>query len=341
MAKNQRIISPEQFQRFEDIYAATFQPGAIIIDWYDSIIFDPLRRKFVLWDRIDKRVAPGETTGGFSQTAMGTARFANRRSLGYSASNPTRSERTRRDIKAIVKNIEFGLFDQSVGSLRTQPFGTLEAKDVQDQTNCVFNLWNLKMYEGRILSDPLEFDGLREILGAGTTVLSTASIIDAINYQIAAMMDAANPDTIVLPTAIYVNGMVQYMIGQELLALGMSVTPQMNIFVGGNPMSVTALNTPAGTLPVIVDPFNRKVAGTPDTYPAFILSEDKISYQYVPVAGTQGPDPKTIELPTTNTMQRQYATVSFGALELLGGTTHHKRLNVQYRSTVVKPAKTT
>ena len=48
-----------------DLGAATsFVEGAIIIDEYDDLIFDDVLRRFVLWDRIDKRAAIGETTGG-------------------------------------------------------------------------------------------------------------------------------------------------------------------------------------------------------------------------------------------------------------------------------------
>jgi hypothetical protein len=71
------------------------------------------------------------------------------------------------------------------------------------------------------------------------------------------------------------------------------------------------------------------------TYPTLILSEDKVSWQYVEPLGQAGPEPKTFEISLTNALDLQYSTVQFGALELLGGTDHHARLNIEDRSAVV------
>ncbi len=319
------------------LYAATrFQPGAIIIDWFDPVIFDDVYRKYIGWNRVNKRKAPGETTGGFDQTAIGTARSAAVRALSFSATNPTRAERTRRDIKAIAKDISFGIFDLSVASQQGNQFGDLYAKDVTDEKNACMRWWNKLFYEGDIDSDPLQFDGLRELLGAGSTVAANASIVDAINQGVVTLMNSSDKD--VMPTAIYMNAQVQFMIGQELLTIGEKQPSKINIFVGDRPMEIPALLTPAGQLPLIVDPFNKPVSGTPTTYPTFILSEDKVSWQYVEILNAPGADPKTFEIAQTNALDRTYKTVMFGALELLGGTSHHTRLNVITRATPIKPA---
>ena len=79
--------------------ATAFVDGAIIIDEFDDLIFDDVLRRFPIWGRIEKREAPGETTGGFDQTAVGAARSADPRVMGFTAVSPTRAARTRKDIR--------------------------------------------------------------------------------------------------------------------------------------------------------------------------------------------------------------------------------------------------
>jgi len=323
-----------------ELEAATgFYPGAILIDEFDKQIFDDVYRRYVLFNRIKKIKAPGETTGGFTQTALGNARVAPVRNLGFTPTNPTRSERVRRDIKAIVKDIQFGAFDLSVYGQQGNRYGDLEAKDVADQKNAALRLWSTLIYTGDIDNDANEFDGLNEILGAGENISTSESIVDAINRNCAEMVN--NKDQLVLPTAIYTNAYVAFMIGQELLALGINVNiQQTSIFNGNNPMQVMFLNTPAGALPVISDPFNVGTTTTPYVYDLHILTEDLVSWQYVEVLGQAGADPKTFEMVLNNVLDKQFKTVMFGALELIGGTTHHRRLEIATRTVVIKPAAT-
>jgi hypothetical protein len=98
---------------------------------------------------------------------------------------------------------------------------------------------------------------------------------------------------------------------------------------------VGAIDTAAGMLPLVVDRFNGSVAGTPVTYPTFIVSADKLSWQYIPPLGMPGPEPKLFEIALTNALDVQHKGVMFGAVELLGSTNHHARLNVQARTAVV------
>lgn len=329
--------------QLRDIYsqlkaATTFGTGAIIVDEFDRILFDDVYRKFILWNRIDKRLAPGETTGGFDQTGLASARVASRRNLSWNATAPTRVERTRREIKAIVADIEFGIFDLSVYQQQGRRFGNLEEKDVRDMATACMRLWSQKAYTGdSSVGDGEEFDGLRKLLGPGDTVQSTESVINAIQETIVAMVN--NSDSEVMPTAIYTNAQVVFYIEQELLAIGnrLNYAP---IQVGTGVFQVAQLSTPAGMLPLVADPFNSVIAGTPDTYPTFIVSEDKLSWQYVEVLGQPGAEPKTFDLGMENDLDHQYKTLMFGALELLGGTRHHARLNVKARSTVVPPVST-
>src|SRR5690606_22464255 len=107
-----------------------------------------------LWDRINKKPAPGETTGGFEQNGIGEARAADPRNLSFSAASPSRSARERKDIRAIVMNREFGIFDRSVARQQGRPFSELTMKDVQDLKVGCRRKWANLAYEGDNGSDP-------------------------------------------------------------------------------------------------------------------------------------------------------------------------------------------
>jgi len=314
--------------------ATTFGNGAILIDEFDRAVFDDVLRRYVLWNRIDVRLAPGETTGGFDQTLTQTARSAPVRNLGFATTSPTRVARTRRDIKAIVADLEFGIFDLSVYQQQGRRFGNLEEKDINDMVTSCLRRWSTLAYTGDVAFDANEWDGLRVLLGAGTTVAAAASIINAIAAEIVDMTNTSAKD--VMPTAIYTNSQIVFRIEQELLKIGNKLV-YAPIQVGQGVFQVAMLNTPAGTLPLIADPFNGVISGTPDVYPTYILSEDKLSWQYVEVLGEAGAEPKTFQLSDDTDLDRRFKTLQFGAMELLGGTNHHRRLNIEDRTTIVDP----
>ncbi len=317
--------------------------GAILIDEFDDLIRDDVYREFSAWDRIDKRPAPGETTGGFDQTGVATARAVNRRSINFSTGSVTRVARTRREIRAIVANLSFGIFDRSVYQQQGRRFGDLEAKDVADMKTSCLRHWSSLFYVGdESGSGNLEFDGLGVLCGSGEPVAATASVVDAIVDKITDMIN--NSDRAVRPTAIYTNARVVNIISKELLASGDRLL-YAPIMVGGSVYQVGQLATPVGFLPVIADPFNVPVLGTPNVYPTYIVSENMLSYQYVAPLGEGNGEPVTFDLSMANTLETQYVTIMFGAIEPGpldedGLPLHHARLNISDRTTVVPPAGT-
>lgn len=312
-----------------------FANGALLIDEFDPVILDDVRRECILWNRIDKRLAPGETTNGFDQTGIATGRAAPRRNLGFSATGPTRQARVPKTVKAIVADTTFGLFDRSVYQQQGRRFGNLEAKDVQDLMTACIRKWAVLSYLGDAASSDDEFDGLRTLIGAGTTVDDGASIIGAINTALISMMN--DTDVAFRPTAIYTNARVIYLINLELMKIGDRLL-YAPIKVGESVFDTAQLATPVGFMPLIADPWNTAVAGTPVVYPTYIMDETKLSWQYVEVLGAPGADPRTFEIALTNTIDLQYKCVMFGALEMLGTARgHFLRLNIEDRTTPVPP----
>lgn len=333
MRRSINIDTPNVEGFLEELRAANyFGNGALLVDDFDTLIMDEVRRESVLWNRIDKRLAPGENTGGFDQTGISTARSAPRRNLGFTATGPTRAARTPKTVKAIVADTTFGLFDRSVYQQQGRRFGDLQAKDVQDLSVSCIRKWASLSYVGAAGSNDDEYDGLRTLLPTGTTVHAADSIIAAINT---ALIDMTNsPNIAARPTAIYTNAKVVDMVNMELLKIGDKLL-YAPIKVGDSVFDTPQIFTSVGIMPLIPDPWNQVVAGTPNVYPTFIVDETKLSWQYVEVLGAPGADPRTFEIAMTNGLDLQYKTVMFGALEILGATNHFKRLNIEERTSPV------
>lgn len=313
--------------------AVSFVDGAIIIDEFDDQIFDDVMRDHPAWGRIDKRPAPGETTGGFDQTAVGAARAADPRSLGFTATSPTRVERTRRTIKAIVTNRDFTIFDRSVGMQQNRPFSDLTDKDVKDMNVACMDTWNTNFYEG--VASSTEYDGLRTLLaGDIRTIAAASSVANGLDDIILEMVN--RNDRAVRPTGIYTNAKVVQFLVREFESVGDKLLTEQ-ILVNGSPRQIFMLPTSIGMIPLFADVYNSSIAGSPVLYPTFILTENLVSWQYVKVLGNSNPEPRTFEIALANDLDQEFSAVMFGAVELLGGTVHHKYVSVESRSTVVSP----
>src|ERR1700733_2169686 len=83
-------------------------PGAIEINRYQAEIFDLVRRRFVLGQRVNQVPATGQPSRYFEQLAIPTAAFTDPRVLSTTATQPSRVERTIY-LKAIVAQINYSL----------------------------------------------------------------------------------------------------------------------------------------------------------------------------------------------------------------------------------------
>ena len=312
--------------------ATTLANGAILVDGYDSLIFDDVLRRYPMWNVVDKRLAPGDFTNGFDQTAVGAASATAKRTLTYSATSPTRAARTAQEVKAIVRDITLGLYDRSVYQQTGRRFGELSQKDVGDSVVSCLREWARQFHLGDDDADALEFNGWRDILGSVSATAAGTSVVKTLQEGVVTMMNSTAKD--VMPTFINCNARVQQIIGQELLKAG----DKLRYFNFGQlGENVPYLPTAAGNLPLIVDPWNTVVSGTPDVYPTLVGSGDKMDWQYVEALGEAGAEPKTFDIAMTNALDSQFKTLMFGTMEFRGGTSHHKRFDLQDRSTVVDP----
>ncbi|WP_261533115.1 SU10 major capsid protein [Burkholderia multivorans] len=308
--------------------------GAIEIPIFEREIMDVVRRTSVALNRIEQVPATGHPHRYFEQTAIGQAAAVDPRNLSSTPTGPTRVERPA-FIKAVTNQSNLSLFDKDVTEQQGQ-FASVVAKDVDDIINAIEVKRASMLWTGTdtSLSAPttLEWMGALAQITQTATVAPGASIIDAIKAQVAVMV--ANATYVVRPTAIYLNPVLADYIDQEAKASRITLD-SMEVTAG---VTVTAISTQAGKLPLIGDPFmpadtaakygfSAPPAGNKNYY-AVIMSEKEVE---IPVISGRefNKNPRLFQLGLTGNLAGQFVGVKFDAVIFKGASYAHTVIAVQ------------
>ncbi|AJX60658.1 hypothetical protein AQ938_06945 [Burkholderia pseudomallei] len=308
--------------------------GAIEIPIFEREIMDVVRRTSVALNRIEQVPATGHPHRYFEQTAIGQAAAVDPRNLSSTATGPTRVERPA-FIKAVTNQSNLSLFDKDVTEQQGQ-FASVVARDVDDIINAIEIKRASMLWVGTdtSLSAPttLEWMGGLAQITQTATVAPGASIIDALKAQVAAMV--ANVTYVVRPTAVYLNPVLADYIDQEAKASRITLD-SMEVTAG---VTVTAISTQAGKLPLIGDPFmpadtaakygfSAPPAGNKNYY-AVIMSEKDVE---IPVISGRefNKNPRLFQLGLTGNLAGQFVGVKFDAVIFKGASYAHTVLAVQ------------
>lgn len=314
----------------------SYGEGFITHDAYNRTIFDDLRRKFILFFELTKHAANSDFTTGFLQSAIGAARATDKNAITFSATTATRSAHTPIEIKAITTDRNFGMYKRSLYGQMGNLYGDLTQKDISDMTVAMFAEWSRQSFNGDANAQPLEFEGLKRLIGAGVGYGATTSIVKTIQNKVVVMMNRT--DKMVMPTHIIANPAIAYSITQEQAKMKIGadwVGAPSTVIVQGVPCA--SIDTQAGKLPIISDPFNSPLVGTNSVYPTYIASMDKLRWEFVEPLGQAGPEPKVFEFPMTNVLDTPYKGIMFGAIDGDGFADHFARLNFEERAVAVDP----
>lgn len=289
--------------------------GAIEVNMYESEITDLVRRRSTALARMPRKLATGHPHRYWEATAIATAGFTDPRNISPTASGPTRVERAAY-IKAITCQSNFSRFDVEVTKQQGQ-FSGIEAQDIADITNAIVLTSATALWAGTdtslILPTTSQYMGLLSQITQQSTVGPGASIIDGLKAEVAAML--ASTTYAVMPTAIYVNPILGDLIDREAKAAKIELGTT-NIAAG---VTVNAINTQAGTLPLIPDPFLASWTGSkygfsaPSSgnkfYPAVILTEDMVEMPVITEGGNLMP--RIFHLGLLAGLQAQYVGIMF------------------------------
>lgn len=292
--------------------------GAIEVNMYETEIADIMRRDAPMLTRVDNVPANGHPHRFFQQSAIATAAFTDPRSISPSPGSPTRAEEAVY-IKAITAQTNFGLFDVDVTRMQGQ-FAYLEAKDIEDITSACVILAGTHFWSGAATaisdSSTQDYCGLLTQITNQATVALGASIIDGLKTKVAQMV--ANVGKVARPTAIAVNPILADFIDQEAKAAHISLK---EVTVAG--VVVSGLQTQAGLLPLIPDPFIAEdttgqfgfsAPGSGNAnYFAAILTEKMIEMPHV-TGGDGNLKPRIFQLGLLSGLQGQYVGIWFNSV---------------------------
>lgn len=309
--------------------------GAIEVPVFEREIMDVLRRSSIPLQRIEQIPSTGHPHRYFEQTALASAAAVDPRNLSASVTGPTRVERPA-FIKAVTAQSNLSLFDKDVTEQQGQ-FASVVAKDVDDIITAI-ELKRAAMFwagSDTSMSAPttLEWMGGLAQITQQFTVGQGASIIDGLKTAVANMV--ANQTYVVRPSAIYLNPILADLIDQEAKASRITLD-SMEVVAG---VTVAAISTQVGKLPLIGDPFmptcpastsQYGFSATPANikgYYASILMEKEIEIPVVSGA-EHNPNPRLFQLGLVGNLSGQFVGVKFDTLIFKGASYAHAVVQV-------------
>ncbi|HDR8003422.1 TPA: hypothetical protein QCY70_004937 [Bacillus cereus] len=309
--------------QFTDLNAATqFYSGGIEIDMFQTEITDLVRRAGVLGQRIQYVPATGSISNFFEQTTISEGQFSDPRNISASMTIPTRVQKSVM-VKAITNRVDYGLFEmETVGQQGV--FAQLKAKDLSDMVQGMLRLRDKGLWTGTDVvagaqtgnGTTTQYVGLLKQITKSATIAKDASIVDGLRTEVAKLM--ADPNFELRPTAIYINPLALDYLEQEVKNSNNAVKfVSTDMATVGAGISVAGLQTAAGLLPIIPEPFlpvDASINGVAaagaglHNYPFAIVTEDLIEFHYV---GSKAP--RVFQLGTQANLQENYVGVMFGA----------------------------
>lgn len=324
-----------QAQSIEVKAALQFQsPGALITDDFQREITDTLRRNSVLDGRMNYTPATGDISTYYEQNTINGGEAVDPRNITSTAtSNPRTPHGVK--IKAITNQVNFGLYDNLLGKQQNN-FPELRAKDLDDMLNGVGLHHGKMLWRGTdtnlMVPTNLQYVGLAKQITNTFSVGIGASIVSAICAKVASMI--ASEAYELMPTAIYIHPLAQFYLAEEEKLASFNSTHISNLSkttIAG--LSVQAIQTAAGVLPLIPEPFmpsavNATRTGNTD-YGFAIVTEKMLEYHYVGDKGIL-----LYELGTTGNLAESYVAVKFGA-PVAKGPSYAHAYGVVERPTIV------
>lgn len=310
--------------------------GAIEINKYEAEIVDMVRRSGPFRERMDAVPATGHPHRYFEQTAIATGQFSDPRTIASTPSGPTRVERSAM-IKAITARTQLSLFDIDV-TRQQGNFASLEAKDIQDIINATLLTAAPAFWAGTdtSLSTPttIQYMGLLAQITQQFVISPGASIVDGLKTAVANMV--ANTTFNPRPTAIWLNPILGDLIDKEAKA-GQITLADVTVTVG---VVVKGIQTQAGVLPLIPDPFMPITAAATAAYGfaappagirshyAVILTEKMVERPFIH-GGDGNPNPRLFQLGLVANLQADYIAVNFDTVIAKGPSYNHAVVQVQ------------
>ncbi len=301
--------------------------GAIETPVYDREIKDIVRRESPTLDRLKTVPASGHPTRYFEELAIATGTDTDPRAITTTVAGPTRVERAAM-IKAFVAQSNISLFDRDV-TMQQGMFGGLEEKDIGDLAKAITRVRAQQLWAGNdtslVVPTTTQYVGLLTQITQQATIAPGASIIDGLKAEVATLF--SNTTYVVRPSAIFVSPILADLIDREAKAAKIELKEAA---VAG--VTVTALATVAGIIPIISDPFMPTDTGSKygfsappagnRNYYAVIAMEEMIECHFI-AGETKNPNPRIFQLGLVSDLSRKFIAIKFDTVIAVGASYAH------------------
>lgn len=293
---------------------------------FESEILDLISRDVTIYNRIKPIEATGHPHRYLKQGKIArNAKFGNPRAL---AATQTDTDRQRTENAAFLKCVEsritYSLFDKEL--VRQQgTFANLLSKDMVDATVDFLQFQNQKMWIGNDTSldapTTTEYMGLLKQITKTGTVATGKLISDVIRTECAKIAK----DSVAVgggkPTAIYMNPVTIDIMEQEEIARDGNYRPLTVELIPG--ITVTAIRTQIGVLPIIPDAFlpvavDNEETPTKDIHKIVLVNENLIERPYLTSSA-----PRIFKLGLTESLIDDYVMVQFDTITVKAPDTAH------------------
>lgn len=310
--------------------------GAIEVPEFEREIFDVVRRSSIPLQRFPQVPATGHPHRYFEQTAIATGQSVDPRNLSSTATGPTRVERPA-FIKATTAQSNLSLFDKDVTEQQGQ-FASVVAKDVDDIVSAIEIQRANMIWAGTdtSMSAPttLQWMGGLSQITQQFTIAPGASIIDGIKGAVAAMV--SNSNFVVRPSAVYMSPLTADLVDREAKASRITLD-SVEVVAG---VTVSAISTQVGKLPIVGDPFMPTTAagGTaygfsalPAGYKGYYIALIMESEVEIPVISGKeyNPNPRLFQLGLVGNLAGQFVGVKFDTIIFKGASYAHAVIQLQ------------
>lgn len=301
--------------------------GAIEVNLYEREILDMVRRESVFRTRINEKPATGHPHRYFEQTAIGVGAFTDPRAISPTPTGPTRVERAAM-IKALTNQVNLSIFDVQVTQQQGQ-FTGLEAKDIEDCINGVIVAAAPAYWAGTdtslVTPTTNQYVGVLTQITLQFTIAQGSSIVDGVKLAVAKIM--ANTTFKPRPSAVYLPPVLGHYLDTE--AKSQNITMGSTV-IGG--VTMKTINTQAGDLPLISDPYLEPFSGSGfgfsaapsgfQNYPMVIVTENMIERPYID-GGKGNAAPQLYRLGLQSALTGSYVCVQFDAVIVKGASYAH------------------
>lgn len=300
------ITSPLEHFGYQDVQAAaTAMDGFTVRNDFMTTVQRYIRRETVLWQLLRKRPAEADVVKEPREGPLPTAGFISKQAIAP-PENPTGFQHLDlsdpgQEVKSIGGLIQFSHYIRSLYDQQSKPWGDVIADRTEKLILSMARNLEFGLFTGDSAVNPLQFNGIEKqmpLAGHRFTCNLTGSTPDSLVQKLRRIVRLAINDDYHMRkiTHIFTSGLGLEKIEEEV-GNSLSYHNLIEIVPG---VTVPAIVTQAGRIPIIPSPFIRDIAGVggaPDTVKFYLFDINSMEWRgVIPQGGSQTYEPQLFDV---------------------------------------------